>query len=168
MDDIVRTAGVAKGTFYLYFDSKDAVINAVAERLVEEVGSHVEQTLLAPDRPPVERVLSLGAAVSQVGREPYERELVEAFHRPENRAVHDRVGEHVFARIAPPLASVIADGIASGSFAAQDSERAARYVLACFNVLHEVIADPAQVPVAMAELNAFVLRALGADGTTSP
>ncbi len=168
VDDIVRTAGVAKGTFYLYFDSKDDAVNAVAERLVEGVGTLVEETLAAPDRSPVERVLSLGEAVSQVGREPYERELVEAFHRPENRAVHDRVGEHAFARIAPALSAVIAEGIGAGQFVPQDADRAARYVLACFGALHEVIADPAQVPMAMVELNAFVLRALGAERTASP
>jgi AcrR family transcriptional regulator len=164
VDDIVRAAGVAKGTFYLYFSSRDDVVNAVAERLVEEVGRIVEGALAEEGRSPVERVLALGGAVSQVGREPYERELIEVFHRPENRAVHDRVGEHVLARIAPPLAGVIAEGIAAGRFVAQDPDRAARYVLACFEVLHDVIHDPAEVPAAMEQLNDFVLRALGADG----
>jgi AcrR family transcriptional regulator len=167
VDDIVRAAGVAKGTFYLHFGSKDDVINAVAERLVEEVGQIVEAALAQADRSPVERVLALGGAVSQVGREPYERELIEMFHRPENRAVHDRVGEHVFARIAPPLAAVIAEGIAAGQFVAQDPDRAARYVLACFDVLHDVVEDPSEVPVAMEQLNHFVLRALGAGGSTT-
>ncbi len=168
VEDIVRAAGVAKGTFYLYFDSKDGVINAVAERLVEDVGHIVEEALAERGRSPVERVLALGGAVSQVGREPYERELIEVFHRPENRAVHDRVGEQVFARIAPPLARVITEGIATGQFVAQDPDRAARYVLACFDVLHEVIAEPAQIPGAMSELNAFVLRALGVEGSRAP
>jgi AcrR family transcriptional regulator len=168
VDDIVEEAGVAKGTFYLYFDSKDAVISAVAQRLVEGVGAAVEQTLAAADRSPVERVLALGGAVSQVGREPYERELIEVFHRPENRVVHDRVGEHAMARIAPSLAAVIAEGIAAGQFLAQDPDRAARYVLACFGALHDVIHDPDEVPAAMGELNAFVLRALGTAGDGAP
>jgi AcrR family transcriptional regulator len=168
VDDIVGAAGVAKGTFYLYFDSKDAVISAVAQRLVEGVGIAVEQTLAEAARSPVERVLALGAAVSQVGREPYERELIEVFHRPENRAVHDRVGEHAFARIAPALSAVIAEGIAVGQFVPQDPDRAARYVLASFGALHDVIRDAVEVPAAMEELNAFVLRALGASVGSAP
>ena len=163
VDDIVRTAGVAKGTFYLYFDTKDDALNAVAERLVEGVGRLVEATLAAADRSPLERVLALGQAVSQVGREPYERELIEVFHRPENRAVHDRVGEQVMARIAPLLAAVIAEGIAAGQFVPQDSRRAAFYVLACFATLHEAISDVSELPAAMDELDAFILRALGTD-----
>ena len=163
VDDIVRTAGVAKGTFYLYFATKDDAVRAVAERMVEDVGQLVEGTLADASRSPVERVLALGRAVSQVGREPHERELVEVFHRSENRAVHDRAGEHVMARIAPPLAAVIAEGIATGAFADQDPTRAAHYVLACFGTLHEAISDPDEVPAAMEELNAFILRALGAE-----
>jgi TetR/AcrR family fatty acid metabolism transcriptional regulator len=36
IDDIVRAAGVAKGTFYLYFDSKEQVVAALRSRVVEE------------------------------------------------------------------------------------------------------------------------------------
>ena len=123
-------------------------MNAVAERLVEGVGGLVEETLAAADRSPLERVLALGQTVSQVGREPYERELIDVFHRPENRAVHDRVGEQVMARIAPLLAAVIAEGIAAGQFVPQDPKRAAYYVLACFATLHEAIDNASEVPLA--------------------
>ena len=36
--------------------------------------------------------------------------------------------------------------------------------MACFGSLHEVVSDPADVPEAIRELNAFVLRGLGYDG----
>lgn len=35
--DIVKTANIAKGTFYLYFESKSALIPAIAEFLMEEI-----------------------------------------------------------------------------------------------------------------------------------
>ncbi|MEO8462669.1 MAG: TetR/AcrR family transcriptional regulator, partial [Chloroflexota bacterium] len=88
VDEIVRTAGVAKGTFYLYFETKDEVVNAVAERMVEAVVTRVEALATAPDRSPIERLLAFGSEVGDVGREPYELDLIEVFHRPENRAVH--------------------------------------------------------------------------------
>jgi AcrR family transcriptional regulator len=168
VDDIVRTAGVAKGTFYLYFDTKDDVVNAVAERIVQGVGELVEVALVDRSRSPVERVLALGQALSQVGRQPYEQELIEVFHRPENRAVHDRVGERAVDRIAPALESVIREGINSGVFIAQEPARVVRYVLACFGTLHDVIRDPAEAPAALEELDAFILRALGADRSERP
>ncbi|HEY6014490.1 MAG TPA: helix-turn-helix domain-containing protein, partial [Candidatus Limnocylindrales bacterium] len=37
VDDIVRAAGLAKGTFYLYFATKDEAVDAVAAAMVERV-----------------------------------------------------------------------------------------------------------------------------------
>jgi AcrR family transcriptional regulator len=45
LDDVVREAGIAKGTLYLYFDSKDALFAAVAERLCEEVLGNAEEAI---------------------------------------------------------------------------------------------------------------------------
>jgi AcrR family transcriptional regulator len=42
VDDIVETAGVAKGTCYLYFPTKDDAVTAVAERMVIGVAERVE------------------------------------------------------------------------------------------------------------------------------
>jgi AcrR family transcriptional regulator len=38
--DITDAAGVAKGTFYLYFDSKEALLGALKERFVDELIAH--------------------------------------------------------------------------------------------------------------------------------
>jgi AcrR family transcriptional regulator len=40
VSDITESAGVAKGTFYLYFDSKEQLLGALKERLVDEILEH--------------------------------------------------------------------------------------------------------------------------------
>jgi AcrR family transcriptional regulator len=45
LDDVVREAGIAKGTLYLYFDSKDALFAAIAERLCGEVLRSAEEAI---------------------------------------------------------------------------------------------------------------------------
>jgi AcrR family transcriptional regulator len=45
LDDVVREAGIAKGTLYLYFDSKDALFAAIAERLCAEVLRNAEEAI---------------------------------------------------------------------------------------------------------------------------
>jgi AcrR family transcriptional regulator len=167
VDDIVRAAGVAKGTFYLYFATKDDAVNAVARAMVEGVAERVQDVATDPARSPVERLLALGAGISEVGDEPYERELIEVFHRPENRLLHDRIGDQAVVRLAPVVAGVISDGIEAGQFRRQDPQRAAAYVMACFGSLHEVVSGLEAVPQAIHELNEFVLRGLGYAGATS-
>jgi AcrR family transcriptional regulator len=164
VDDIVRAAGVAKGTFYLYFATKDDAVNAIASAMVEGVAERVQAVATDPALSPVERLLAFGAGVRNIGDEPYERELIEVFHRPENRVLHDRVGERALVRLAPVIAGVISDGIEAGQFRQQDPRRAAAYVMACFGSLHEVVTALEAVPGAIDELNEFVLRGLGYDG----
>ncbi len=45
LDDVVREAGIAKGTLYLYFDSKDALFAAIAERLCAEMLRNAEEAI---------------------------------------------------------------------------------------------------------------------------
>src|SRR5882762_6873808 len=45
LDDVVREAGIAKRTLYLYFDSKDALFAAIAERLCAEMLRDAEEAI---------------------------------------------------------------------------------------------------------------------------
>ena len=73
VDDIVQAAGAAKGTFYLYFSTRDDVVNAVAERIVDGVAARVEAVAAVPGLSPVERLLALGRSVADVGVDEHER-----------------------------------------------------------------------------------------------
>jgi AcrR family transcriptional regulator len=45
LDDVVRAAGIAKGTLYLYFDSKDELFAAIAEHLCAELLRKAEEAI---------------------------------------------------------------------------------------------------------------------------
>jgi AcrR family transcriptional regulator len=163
VDDVVRRAGAAKGTFYLYFRTKDDIINAVAESLVARVADAIEAVLITPTPAP-ERIRALSRAINAVGREPYELELVAVLHRPENRAIHDRMGDRILDHLAPLLSRVIEDGIAAGDFVRQDPDRSARFVLSCLDALHDIVGSAEDLPSVTDDLDAFVLRGLGWTG----
>ncbi len=165
VDDIVERAGVAKGTFYLYFATKGDAVNAVAERIVDGVGALVESAASTPGLAPVERLLTLGRSVGQVGNAPHERELMEVFHRPENRAIHDRLSERIVGRLLGTVESIVADGIEEGVFARQDPHLAAAFLLATFSSLHDLVGDEGSVERVAGELNGFILRGLGYEGS---
>ena len=161
VDDIVRAAGVAKGTFYLYFETRDDIVTAVAERLVEGVGRQMDHALAAGELSPAERIRGIAGAMATVGSDPYEAELLEALHRPGNAAVHDRLSGAIVERLVPAVTTVIAEGIATREFVAQDPGQAAAFVLACFSSLHDLVGDATDLPGVVEALNGFVLRGLG-------
>jgi len=49
IEQITAAAQVAKGTFYLYFASKEAVLAALTERFAQQLRQHIEQAVDAVD-----------------------------------------------------------------------------------------------------------------------
>lgn len=65
--DIIAAAGIARGTFYLYFDSKRGVFDAILDALLAEIDWRIAVIEVGPHAPPpieqlranLERVLTL-------------------------------------------------------------------------------------------------------------
>ncbi len=57
IDDIIKEADIARGTFYLYYNSKRAIFDAILNLTLEEVDRHIEAIRLEPGEPsPVDQV----------------------------------------------------------------------------------------------------------------
>src|SRR5258708_39798449 len=57
VDDVARGAGIAKGTVYLYFESKETLFKAIAERICADRPAGGQRGL-SGDAPLVQRLLS--------------------------------------------------------------------------------------------------------------
>ena len=70
VEDIAREAGVAKGTVYIYFSSRDEILLAAFEAFEEELLASVE-VVMETGEPPLQRLRSVVCAVlSGVETEP--------------------------------------------------------------------------------------------------
>jgi len=82
LDDVVREAGIAKGTLYLYFDSKDALFAAVAEQLCAEVLRNAEEAIASSSSSTSRIVGCLDASIGSMHRltaqSPHIAELTES------------------------------------------------------------------------------------------
>lgn len=58
MNDLARGTGIAKGTLYVYFKSKEALWNAIIELLAEEMDGLI-QTIFASTDPPLAKLESI-------------------------------------------------------------------------------------------------------------
>ncbi|WP_353979067.1 TetR/AcrR family transcriptional regulator [Salinicola endophyticus] len=56
IDGILKRVGVPKGSFYHYFDSKEAFGHALLSRYAEYFAGKLDHWLLAPEIPPLERL----------------------------------------------------------------------------------------------------------------
>ncbi|MBN9333237.1 TetR/AcrR family transcriptional regulator [Devosia sp.] len=127
IDEIVQAAGIAKGTFYLYFRTKDDLLQSLAEAVVDRMGVAVEA---AADRPgnALDRFAGAVGAMKLVdGDEQY---LTDALNRPENSALHERVNMALVRRLGPLLAKVIEDGREEKTFEVEDPLATIQFLLA--------------------------------------
>jgi AcrR family transcriptional regulator len=159
--DIVARAGVAQGTFYLYFASKDEVVLAVAEQLVERLADTAERLVLGCPGDAVHKLRDLGMLLASFEQTPETSDLVELLHRPENRSLHDRLTEGIAPRLASLVASIVQMGVDEGVFQVPDARGAAWFVLGGLRSVELAGTPVSDMPAALAGATELALRALG-------
>jgi AcrR family transcriptional regulator len=163
VSDIVKATGVAQGTFYLYFDSKDDVILAVVERIgdamIGNAQAHLEAGLSA-----IDKLLLLRDVLSDAVAKPDMTELIALMHRPENRTLHDRLAEDLTPRLIPLVEAIVKQGVAEGVFHVSNARAAAWFVLGGLRSVELAGTATPDMPPALARATEFALRALGYEG----
>lgn len=156
---IVREAGVAQGTFYVYFESKQAVLAELRREVFRDYASSLTAAAEAPgdaDARLVEVVLAMVAVV----RRNLELERVfresESAHDLELAALQGR------AKLAQMAAVLLAEGV--GPLELPDAALTAQLLVTLFDtVLYESLAYERPAPAAATVQAALrlVLRGLG-------
>lgn len=161
VSDIVKEAGIAQGTFYLYFDSKDDVVLAV----VEQVGSHlltaIDAAVSASGPTAVEKLLGLRDVFMRFDEEPAVVSLADFIHRAENRPIHDRLAENLTPMLIPLVEDIVTQGIGEGVFEVPDARTAAWFVLGGLQSAELSGTPVEEMPAAIEAATTMALRALG-------
>lgn len=127
IEEIAAAAGIAKGTFYLYFRTRDDLLEKLATKLVDQMARAAETAGRHPGNG-LERLAAAVWALKLVDRS--EDYLVEALNRPENSALHERVNVSLVRRIGPVLADIVEDGRKEGVFEVDDPLSTLQFILA--------------------------------------
>jgi AcrR family transcriptional regulator len=160
--DIVRAAGVAQGTFYLYFTSKDDVILAVVAGVAETMLTSLQGRLDTAEMPAKDRLRAFGRLLADLARDGELSDVSDFIHRAENRTLHDRFAEHLLPRLLPLMEQLVADGVTDGSFRVADPRAAAWFVLGGLQSVELAGTPHAALPEAIDAAIDLALAALGA------
>jgi AcrR family transcriptional regulator len=131
LNDVIAAAGVSKGGFYHYFPSKEALLEALAERSARQILARVEGIL---DDPSLDALARLNEFLARSRQFKIETAKVgwavfEAIFRPENAGLLRRIHAAATALVAPILQNVIAQGVEEGIFDTSDPQAAAEMFL---------------------------------------
>lgn len=120
--DILDAVGIARGTLYYHFKSKedilDGVIQRITGRLMQEAGQIVRQKEL----PVLERLTKAIMSLNVESKIGYE--IMEQVHRPQNALMHQKMQTTLLAGINPILTELVEEGIQQGLFHTQYPESA--------------------------------------------
>jgi len=119
MEEIAAAAGVAKGTVYLYFRSKDHLIQALITRVGENILRDLEASLVAPGTPAEKLIRVVSVLLEYLNRERllfpiYARELVQG--EGTSQEGFRRRFQEMEDQFVALVTDLFAEGIAAGQF----------------------------------------------------
>lgn len=133
--DVLDELDASKGAFYHYFGSKEALLEAVIERMVETGLAVVEPIVADPALPATAK---LQAVFEVAGRWKSERSdllfgLMRSWFAPENDLVRLRIARVGATRMTPLIARIVRQGAAEGAFSTAAPDETAAILVALLN-----------------------------------
>lgn len=135
MQDLMASVGIAKGTIYHYFKSKNELLEAVVEDMVSERLQKMEKSLAAADGNALDKFQILVEGARLADEQP---EVLKHLHKPGNEAMHTRLLAAAIQQQAPLYAQLIQEGCDQGIFRSQHPLECAEFILAAFQFLTDV------------------------------
>ena len=125
LNDLIADAGVSKGAFYHWFPSKDALVEALAERSARDVFAAIEHAVSACGGDALARLnaaLGAGFDAKVAAGAPEQLAAMASLLRPDNAHLYGRILAIEEGLFKPLLTRLIADGVADGVFETFDPE----------------------------------------------
>jgi AcrR family transcriptional regulator len=175
VEQITATVGVAKGTFYHYFATKQELLEQLVERFTEQLFAEITSAVETTGGDAIARFQTLVAAssTSKIGRRDETLLVTRSLYSDDNRQMLYRMREGWIDQTRPLIADIIERGCAEGVFDVPDVAAFAEVCLSLWfdfgirigRLFFEVQAEPsraAEVQSAMSALVSSVERVLGA------
>lgn len=110
IDEIIEEAQIAKGTFYYHFQSKEALLEFLINKMITEKVEQAKKILSAPMSAPEKTV----AIITSLRPEQTEMGIQNALHKKENAIIHEKINKRVIDEAVPILCEVVSEGISQG------------------------------------------------------
>lgn len=108
INDILKSIGIAKGTFYHYFDSKEEVLDEIIDRYRDMIVERAENVVKG-DTDPKEKLIGIFTAM-QI-KDQMDDSMLDDLHKAENILLHHKILNQIVRAVAPILVKVIEEGI---------------------------------------------------------
>lgn len=113
-NDIINEIGIARGTLYYHFKSKEDILDTIVERIRREKIAQAAAIVADRKIPLLERLTGSVLALNIEGGVGFE--VLEQIHKPQNALLHQKMNERIINGVVPVIAKLIEEGNATGIF----------------------------------------------------
>ena len=131
IDDIINEAQIAKGTYYYYFESKEATLEEVINMMINEEIELAKAFLNMPISIPEKLV----GVITSLRPKIHEEEIKNAINKKENIVMHEIINNRIIEEAIPLLEQVVNEGIQSNIFNCNHIKERLRMLLIMSNEL---------------------------------
>ncbi|MEW9669905.1 TetR/AcrR family transcriptional regulator [Ammoniphilus sp. 3BR4] len=130
VNDIILKIGVAKGTFYHYFKSKEEIADAVIQVQIEESIPLFQEIAGRKGEPALNKFLQVTEAFLQKAAKNYQSGLMKVLHHERNSLYHQRLKIQMIKDYVPIMAGIVEQGVQEGCFHTSYPEQVTEFLLA--------------------------------------
>jgi AcrR family transcriptional regulator len=131
IQDVLDALEVSKGAFYHYFDSKQALLEAVVERFADGAMAHMAPILSDPNLSALEKLERVFAGIAgwKAERKDLVLAIIEVWSSDSNAIVREKLRRLSVRLMTPLFSSVIKQGIDEGVFNVASPDETATVLL---------------------------------------
>lgn len=111
-NDILKEIGIARGTLYYYFASKEDILDAIIDRMTKQLICNAK-TIASDKKIPVLKRLTLTIMSLNINTD-IGHEVFEQIHRPQNALMHQKMQDNLLVEGNPIITSLIEEAIECG------------------------------------------------------
>ena len=118
IQDILDALKISKGAFYHYFDSKQALLDGLIERILDDAEQVLRPIVEAKDLSAIEKLRCYfdSAGKWKVSQKSFMLDLFRVWHADANAIMRQKQEAASIKRIAPMLAEIVRQGMDEGVF----------------------------------------------------
>lgn len=112
-NDILKEIGIARGTLYYHFKSKEEILDAMIDRMTEQILEKAKSFVKQTEIPVLQRFTMMMLALN-ISDGSFGHEILEQVHKPQNALMHQKIQEKLLFEVTPLIATLITEGISQG------------------------------------------------------